>query len=121
MRIKLDENIPVQAKELLAAANHSVDTVFDELLNGKSDEVVIEACRHEGRVLFTLDLDFADIRLYPPNQYTGIVVFRPHSGAAPVVLSLLARCLAVIAHDEVRGSLWIVSESGIRIHSPPGE
>ena len=77
MRAKLDENLPVEAIELLRAAGWDCDTVHDEGLEGAEDPRIGAACRTEGRVLFTLDLDFADILAYPPNEYVGIVVFRP--------------------------------------------
>jgi len=62
MRAKLDENMPNEAIELLVAAGWTCDTARDEGLGGADDTVVGEACRVEARVLFTLDLDFADIR-----------------------------------------------------------
>lgn len=34
-------------------------------------------CVKEGRILLTLDLDFADIRVYPPQALPGLVVLRP--------------------------------------------
>ena len=71
MRAKLDENLPVQAAELLRGAGWTCDTVHDEGLGGADDQAVGAACQAEGRVLFTLDLDFADIRAYPPDQYVG--------------------------------------------------
>ena len=37
----------------------------------------MQACRTEGRILITLDLDFSDIRAYPPGTYPGIWVLRP--------------------------------------------
>ena len=30
-------------------------------------------------MLFSLDLDFADVRRFPPGEHAGIVVFRPGS------------------------------------------
>ena len=77
MRAKLDENLPVEAVELLRAAGWECDTVYDEGLAGGEDPKVASACQAGARVLFTLDLDFADIRAYPPNEYVGIVVLRP--------------------------------------------
>jgi len=77
MRGKLDENMPVEAAEILRAAGWECDTVFDEALGGAEDPDISSRCQAEGRVLFTLDLDFADIRAYPPSAHVGIVVFRP--------------------------------------------
>lgn len=74
MRAKLDENIPVEAVRILVDAGWDVATVHDENMVGAEDHLLAAACQAEGRVLFSLDLDFADIRAYPPGEYDGIVV-----------------------------------------------
>ena len=71
-RFKLDETLPRDAKALLLAAGHDVESAIDERLAGNPDAKVLDACRAEGRVLITLDLDFADIRLYPPSTHSGV-------------------------------------------------
>ena len=77
MRAKLDENLPIEVAGLLRTAGWICDTVHDEGLIGADDPTIGAVCRKESRILFTLDLDFADIRAYPPSEYVGIVVFRP--------------------------------------------
>ena len=94
MRCKIDENIPIDAAQLLRASGHECDTVYDEALSGARDESVIGRCRFERRVLLTLDLDFADIRAYPPGEYHGIVVLRPSEVDRPRVLRLIGRLIA---------------------------
>lgn len=71
MRAKLDENVPVEAAELLRAAGWNCETVYGESLAGADDGQVAAVCQAEARVLFTLDLDFADIRTSPPSDYAG--------------------------------------------------
>jgi hypothetical protein len=66
------------------------------------------------RVLFTLDLDFADIRAYPPADYQGIVVLRPNRPSRDAVLALLGRALPVLSSEWVAHQLWIVEPSRIR-------
>ena len=61
MRAKLDESMPNEAANALRAAGWECHTVHDEGLSGAEDAHVASACRDEERVLFTLDLDFADI------------------------------------------------------------
>ena len=78
MRAKLDENLPVEAAELLRSAGWECDTVHDEGLAGAGNPEVAAACRADTRLLFTLDLHFSDIRAYPPSEYVGIVVLRPN-------------------------------------------
>ena len=115
MRAKLDENVPIEAAELLRAAGWICDTVHDEGLAGADDPTVGAACQAEARVLFTLDLDFADIRTYPPNKYVGIVVFRPAEPSRRQVLQLVARVLPVLAAEWAEHQLWIVEPGRVRV------
>jgi predicted nuclease of predicted toxin-antitoxin system len=65
-RFKLDENLPGDAVALFGASGHDAQTVLDEELGGKPDREVIEVAREEGRIFVTHDVDFADVRRYPP-------------------------------------------------------
>ena len=115
MRAKLDENLPVETAELLRAAGWICDTVHDEGLAGADDPTVGAACQAEARVLFTLDLDFADIRAYPPNKHVGIVVFRPAEPSRRQVLQLVVRVLPVLAAEWAEHQLWIVEPARVRV------
>jgi predicted nuclease of predicted toxin-antitoxin system len=77
MKIKLDQNLSIHLRKVLAALNHDVDTVFDEGLTGVDDESVLKAASLQDRILFTLDTDFLNLKAYPPASHSGIVVFRP--------------------------------------------
>ena len=79
MKIKLDENISRHLKKPLAGEGHTVFTVADEGLLSRSDEEVAAAASAEGWVLFTLDLEFGDLRKHPPGSHPGIVLFRPQT------------------------------------------
>ena len=114
MRPKLDESMPNDAADALRTAGWECDTVHDEGMSGADDSLVASVCRTEGRVLFTLDLDFADIRAYPPSGYPGIVVLRPDRPSRDGVLALLARALPVLSKEWVAHQLWIVEASRIR-------
>jgi len=56
VRIKLDENITVEAKEPLLAAGHDVDTVVDEHLAGHPDPDVLAGAVADQRALVSFDL-----------------------------------------------------------------
>ena len=75
MRFKLDENLPIQLKGLFTESGHDV-TVLEQGMGGATDSDVASACLAEKRILVTQDMDFADIRMYPPGEHPGIVVFR---------------------------------------------
>ena len=100
---------------LLRDAGHDVQTVLDERLGGSPDPNVLDACRTEGRVLITFDLDFSDIRLYPPTTYKGIWVLRPQMQSIDSTLTLLKRALGVLKTESTRNRLWIVEPSQVRI------
>jgi len=69
----------------------------------------------EDRVLFTLDMDFGDIRAYPPGEYMGIVVFRPVKPSRDSVLALLRQLIPVLKAEWAERRLWIVEPGRVRI------
>lgn len=79
MKIKLDQNLSIHLREVLAELNYDVDTEFDEGLAGVDDVTVLQAASSQDRILFTLDTDFLNLRAYPPGSHGGIVVFRAAS------------------------------------------
>lgn len=107
--------MPLDAAGLLAQAGHECHTVYTENLVGARDDRVIAVCRIERRILLTLDLDFGDIRVYPPSESPGVIVFRPNEPNSEQVLRLLARTLVVLATEPIERRLWIVEEGRIRI------
>lgn len=76
MKFKGDENLPVEIAELLIDAGYDAKTVNQQQLKGIADPSLAEICAQEGRVLVTLDLDFADIWTYPPKKFPGFIVMR---------------------------------------------
>lgn len=115
MRGKVDENMPIESAGVLRAAGWECDTVFDEGLSGGEDPDIGAQCQAEGRVLFTLDTDFADIRAYPPGAYIGIVVFRPVKPSRDNVLALLRQLMPVLTAEWAEHRLWIVEPGRVRI------
>ena len=68
MRIKLDENLPAILVDVLAEFGHDAETSPSEGLTGKKDEDIWQAAMMFGRFLITQDLDFSDIRRFPPER-----------------------------------------------------
>lgn len=58
-KFKIDENLPVEAAEILRQAGYDALTVYDENLVGKEDRQIASVCQLEKRSLITLDTDFA--------------------------------------------------------------
>jgi predicted nuclease of predicted toxin-antitoxin system len=76
MQMKLDENLGQRGRQLFVQAGHDVSTVADEGLAGAEDDDLIEACKAGRRVLVTLDLDFSNPFLFPPEEHVGVAVIR---------------------------------------------
>ena len=115
MRFKLDENLPLQLKDLFTESGHDAVTVLDQGIGGAPDSGVASVCLAEERVLVTQDLDFADIRMYPPEQYPGIVVFRLVTQTRDNLLKVGASLIEVLADSSPKGQIWIVEDSRVRI------
>ena len=97
MKVKLDENMPRSASQVLVAAGHDADTVVEEKLAGATDPQVVAAAVATGRLLITLDRGLGDIRAYPPGSHAGILVLRPADQSVPTVVAALAE--VVTGHD----------------------
>jgi predicted nuclease of predicted toxin-antitoxin system len=115
MKFKIDENLPVDAAILLSEAGHDAHTVLQEGLGGVGDQELAALCKREGRTLVTLDQGFADIRLYPPNQFPGLIVFKLHSQNKFSVVSQLQRLAGLLEKESPNGQLWIVELSRVRV------
>ncbi len=105
----------MEVAELLREAEHDALTVNEQALIGSPDIDLARVCKTEERILITLDTDFADLRLYPPEKYSGLLVLRLGKQDKPHVLSVFRRILKVLSEESIMGHLWIVNETRIRI------
>lgn len=117
MKFKVDENMPAEVAGLLVHAGHDALTVPDQQLGGKPDPDLATVCRQENRAIVTLDLDFSDIRAYPPADYAGIIVLRLARLDKHRVLSAVQRLLPLLEQEPLTARLWIVDETTVRIRS----
>ena len=115
MKFKIDENLPIDLADLFNKAGHDALTIHDEDLKGCNDPDILRICQKEERALITLDLDFSDIRTYPPEEYPGIIVFRLHKQDKPFVIGIAKKLLPFLERENPRRHLWIVEENQVRI------
>lgn len=116
MKLKLDENFsPALASELLATG-HDAETVLGEGLGGHDDAAVYAAARAEGRVLVTLDLDFANPLRFGVSGGPGIMVLRPPRPTFGLIRSLLRDAMRLAdSGSRISGRRWIVEPGRVRI------
>ncbi|MFC2089053.1 DUF5615 family PIN-like protein [Calditrichota bacterium] len=62
--------------EIVKYLGINIVRIQDLGLIGAKDQIVIEKAQELKSVLVINDLDFADIRTYPPSKFNGIIVLR---------------------------------------------
>lgn len=109
--------MPHFANAFLSKYGHDVHNVYDEALGGQSDTSVAAACQREKRTLLTLDVDFCNVKRYPPSEYSGIIVLRPHRQTFDQISEILFRIAEKTDFTEqsVSGHIWVVTAYNIRI------
>lgn len=115
MQFKTDENLPVEVTELLRGAGYDAMSVLEQGMGGESDPLLDEVCIKEGRILITLDTDFADIRVYPPSKAPGYVVLRLKQQDKYSVTEIMVRLIPMFNQENLENRLWIVDEQKVRI------
>lgn len=121
MRIKLDKNISRHLKAFLSEAGHDATTAAEQNLLGKSDVEVGAAARREGRLIFTLDIEFADLRKFAPGTHPGVVLFRPRSMGPLAVNRLILSFAQETDLAALAGCVVVVEPDRIRVRRPPPE
>jgi len=115
MRFKVDENLHPDVADVLRQDGHDALTVYEQGLRGHADGDVAGVCQRESRAILTLDLDFSDVREFPPQDYFGIIVFRLVSQGHASVIRAVGLILPMLASEPLVGHLWIIDEHQVRI------
>ena len=117
MRFLIDASLPRRTAELVQRYGHEPTDVRDIGLGAADDPVIAEHARTGGLALLTADSDFGDIRLYPPDQYAGIVVVDPPKRAkVGVILGLVESLLRrPDILQRLPGRLAIIDPARIRL------
>ena len=120
MRFLVDANVPRSALALLQKFGHQAEHVRDIGLGASPDTQIARHARATGSVLITRDLDFADIRVYPPEEYLGIIVLRLPDDAiaeqiSKVIEGLLERKDLL---EQTPGHMLILESARVRFRPP---
>lgn len=117
--LKLDENLSQAHVEFLNGAGYSAERVTDEGLSGADDGAVWQRAIAEGRFFLTLDLDFADVRRFPPGGHPGMLLLRPRNRGRDAVLEILQRVVGEQPLDTLAGCFVVADIHRTRIRRPP--
>ena len=92
MRFKLDENLGRRGLVAFEVQGHDVSTIHLQGLDGSPDALVYDVCRVEGRVLVTLDLDFANPLVFDPRTTSASQSFACQEARCPPSWPTQSRC-----------------------------
>jgi len=113
----LDENLSPLHARTLRSLGHDAVSVVDLGLSGADDALVRVAAIESGRILVTLDGDFANMLRYPPAETPGVLRFRLHPATEAAIEAAIRWTVARLAETEVAGKLVVVDGKKIRIRS----
>ncbi|HKO59129.1 MAG TPA: DUF5615 family PIN-like protein [Thermoanaerobaculia bacterium] len=117
MRFFIDADLPNRAAEVVQELGHDATLARSIGLAAAPDTQIVAFATANSRCLITGDFDFADVRVFDPRQYTGIVVLTlPRGADTPYIEALIRRFFAHL--DELlplEGRLFVVTPERIRI------
>ncbi len=114
MKLKLDENLSKAAAEIFRQAGHNTESVISQGMAGSPDKKVVSVCQSEKRCMVTLDLDFANPLLFPPNHIMGLRFFAFSRPSYSDLLILCRTLLVALGEKDIQGKLWIIQKNRIR-------
>lgn len=116
MKFKLDENLPSALADYFTELGFDAKTVNQENLGGAPDEILSTECQTEDRILITLDLDFANIFNYPPDQYPGFIVIRTLKQDINALKALIKTFIPYLKKESIKNRLCILEQNKYRIY-----
>ena len=115
MKFKVDENLPVEAADLLREAGHEADTVQEEGLSGTEDEVLSSGYNWRAGPSSRWTWTSATSALTRRKTTLGIIILRPSRQDKDAALALIRRSCPCSPWRRWPGCIWIVEPDRIRI------
>ena len=119
VRIKVDEDLPVEVASLFVGLGHDAVTVAAQGWQGLADELLWPRVQSERRWLVTADKGFADLRRYSPGTHAGVLLLRPAEENRRAYVRFARSAAEQLDLDDLAGSLIVMTPRGIRIRRPP--
>ena len=115
MKLFLDENLSPQHASELRTEGYDAIAVLEVGLSGATDEQVLRFAVENGRVLVTLDADFANVIRFPPELTLGVVRLKVHPATEEAIRQAIRRGLLFLHNIDIAGRLAVVDDEKIRI------
>jgi predicted nuclease of predicted toxin-antitoxin system len=117
VKLLLDENLSAQQAVLLRENGHDAVAVIEAGLSGEPDDAVRSYAIESGRVLMTLDADFANILRFPPSDTPGVIRLKIHPPTEQAIRELIDKTLHALKDTSLVGCLAVSHGDVIRIRS----
>ena len=117
MRFLLDANLPRMSASAIRNLGFECQDVRDANMRSASDSQIAAYAKAQGFTLVSRDVDFADVRNYPPQEYNGIIVLRlPDATTGGTVTQILTQFLQLPQLIQaLPGRLAIVEPGHVRM------
>lgn len=117
MKLLLDENLSPLHARTLRELGHDAVSVAQCGLSGADDSVVRAFAIESGRILVTLDADFANVLRYSPSNSPGVIRLRIHPATEGAIDALLRSTILRLTEMSLNGRLVVADPKRIRIRS----
>jgi predicted nuclease of predicted toxin-antitoxin system len=119
MRFLADMGISLRTVEWLRENGHDIVHLRDEGLQRLPDDEILEKARLEGRVVLTVDLDFAQLLAMAQSSFPSVILFRLGNENYDQINSCLDILIRDCTEDLQSGAMISVSTKGFRIRKLP--
>ncbi|MFH1634207.1 MAG: DUF5615 family PIN-like protein [Chloroflexota bacterium] len=92
-----------------------VKSIILTSIAGEDDEILLAYAIQQNRVLITLDLDFSDVRRYPPRDHQGVIVLKIRPSIMAQVHGVLKGFLVDVSQGKLARTLVILDRNKYRI------
>jgi len=115
LKFLIDASIPRSTKTVINSFGHDAIDVRDVLPPVSPDSDIASLALRENRVIITRDHDFANILLYPPDKYPGIIVLKVRALKPSDINRLIELFLTTTPSETISHSLIILEPNRYRI------
>lgn len=117
IHILLDQNVPRQIADWFRSIrpDWKIQHTSEINLDRKTDEEILNWAREHMAIVITFDEDFADLRIYPPGTFYGIIRLRVWPTTLEETQTALERLLKTVPEEDLTSSLIILDKNHIRI------
>ena len=117
LRFLLDQNVPIAITAWMKSnyPHWIIHHVNDLGFQGKPDSFLYKWAQEHCAIVITFDEDFADARMYPLGQHSGVIRLRVWPTTIENTQEALERLLTQVQEKDLINSLIIIDNQKIRI------